>query len=223
LSRVFIIANESELIRKLKTELAQTGLDCVIVPKSNEIDGQIGRQSPDLLLLEADEAATGLEIQELAQKIGQERHIPIVALLPREKLNGFDFSASIDDFVVKPWEAIEVMTRIKRVLRQKESTDGQDIIRCGDLVIDSAKCEVSLDGKPIILTFKEYQLLKFLASNKGRVFTREALLNKVWGWDYYGGDRTVDVHIRRLRSKIEDMNHSFIETIRNIGYRFAAL
>jgi len=223
LSKVLIIANESEPIRKLKTDLTQTGLDCLVIPQNYEVTRQMGGQSPDLLLVDVDEAATGSEIQELAQKIGQERHIPIVALLPREKLNGFDFSASIDDFVVKPWEAIEVMTRIKRVLRQKESTDGQDIIRCGDLVIDSAKCEVSLDGKPIILTFKEYQLLKFLASNKGRVFTREALLNKVWGWDYYGGDRTVDVHIRRLRSKIEDMNHSFIETIRNIGYRFAAL
>ena len=223
MSKVLIIANESEPIRKLKTDLTQTGLDCLVIPQNYEVTRQMGGQSPDLLLVDVDEAATGSEIQELAQKIGQERHIPIVALLPREKLNGFDFSASIDDFVVKPWEAIEVMTRIKRVLRQKESTDGQDIIRCGDLVIDSAKCEVSLGSKPIILTFKEYQLLRFLANNKGKVFTREALLNKVWGWDYYGGDRTVDVHIRRLRSKIEDMNHYFIETIRNIGYRFAAL
>ena len=71
-----------------------------------------------------------------------------------------------------------------------------------------------------MLTFREYELLKFLAGNRGRVFTREALLNKVWGYDYYGGDRTVDVHIRRLRSKTEDSNHAFIETVRNIGYRF---
>ena len=99
----------------------------------------------------------------------------------------------------------------------------EDIIRCGDLVIDSAKCEVSLGGKSIILTFKEYQLLKFLANNKGKVFTRDVLLDKVWGWDYYGGDRTVDVHIRRLRSKIEDKDHSFIETVRGIGYRFREL
>jgi DNA-binding response OmpR family regulator len=223
LSRVFIIANESEPIRKLKTDLAQTGLDCVIVPDSNEVYGQIGRQSPDLLLLDADEATIGSPIWELVQRTRQERHIPIVALLPRERLNDFHLDSGIDDFVVKPWEAIEVIARIGRILRQKGNRDSQDIIRCGDLVIDSAKCEVSLDGKPIILTFKEYQLLKFLASNKGKVFTREALLNKLWGWDYYGGDRTVDVHIRRLRSKIEDMNHSFIETIRNIGYRFAAL
>ena len=218
--RVFIIANDSEPIRQLRVDLAQGGLDCLIVPQNNEAIKQIAGQSPGLLLLDTDEATIGSEVWELAQRTRQERQIPIIALLPREKLNGFDFSIGIDDFVVKPWEATEVITRVKRILKQKESMESEDIIRCGDLVIDSVKCEVSLSGKPIILTFKEYQLLKFLASNKGKVFTREALLNKVWGWDYYGGDRTVDVHIRRLRSKIEDINHSFIETIRNIGYRF---
>jgi two-component system alkaline phosphatase synthesis response regulator PhoP len=223
LSRVFIIANESEAIRKLKTDLTQIGLDCLIIPQNNEVNRQIAGQSPDLLLLDADEATIGSDIWELAQKTRQERHIPVIALLPREKLNGFDLGTGIDDFVVKPWEATEVTARVKRILRQKGGMESEDIVRCGDLVIDSAKCEVSLSGKPIILTFKEYQLLKFLANNKGKVFTREALLSKVWGWDYYGGDRTVDVHIRRLRSKIEDMNHSFIETIRNMGYRFAEL
>jgi len=220
LPRVFIIANDSEPIRKLRVDLAQGGLDCLIVPQNNETIKQIAGQSPELLLLDANEATIGSEVWELAQRTRQERQIPIIALLPREKLNGLGSSTSIDDFVVKPWEATEVITRIKRILRQKESIDSEDITRCGDLVIDSAKCEVLLGGKPIILTFKEYQLLKFLANNKGKVFTREALLNKVWGWDYYGGDRTVDVHIRRLRSKIEDINHSFIETIRNIGYKF---
>ena len=94
------------------------------------------------------------------------------------------------------------------------------MIKCGGLIIDLARCEVTVSGVTVELTFKEYELLKFLASNKGRVFTREALLNKVWGYDYYGGDRTVDVHIRRLRSKIEVSDYSFIETVRNIGYRF---
>ena len=144
-------------------------------------------------------------------------NIPLIALMSGERLN--DLDSSIDDFVVKPWEPDEVTARIRRILRQKESIESEDVIRCGDLVIDLAKYEVSLGNKSILLTFREYQLLRFLASNKGRVFDREALLNKVWGWDYYGGDRTVDVHIRRLRSKIEDPTHTFIETVRNIGYR----
>lgn len=220
MSRVFIITNEREQARQLRAELAQRGLDCLIVPHNDGLVEKILVQQPGVMLLDTDEAKSGSEAWELAQRIRQERHIPLITLVSREKLNVLDSSTSMDDFVVKPWEATEVITRIKRILRQKESMESEDIIRCGDLVIDSAKCEVSLGGKPIILTFKEYQLLKFLANNKGKVFTREALLNKVWGWDYYGGDRTVDVHIRRLRSKIEDINHSFIETIRNIGYRF---
>lgn len=223
LNKVFIIANEREQARQLRAELTRRGLDCLIVPHNDGLVGKILGQQQGVMLLDADEAKFGSESWELAQRMRQEMNIPLIALMSREKINGFDLSSGVDDFVVKPWEANEVTARIKRILRQKGSTCSEDIIKCGDLVIDSAKCEVSLGDKPIILTFKEYQLLKFLASNKGKVFTREALLNKVWGWDYYGGDRTVDVHIRRLRSKIEDINHSFIETIRNIGYRFREL
>jgi DNA-binding response OmpR family regulator len=214
---VFIIANESEQARKLRAVLVQSGFDCLIVPHNNEAIEQIVGQSPGVMLLDADEATFDSEAWELAQRIRQERQLPLIALVSRAKLNGLDYS--IDDFVVKPWEPNEVTVRIKRILKQKGSTGSEDIIKCGDLVIDLDKYEVSLNGKLIMLTFREYQLLKFLASNKGKVFTREALLNKVWGWDYYGGDRTVDVHIRRLRSKIEDPTHTFIETVRNIGYR----
>jgi two-component system alkaline phosphatase synthesis response regulator PhoP len=223
LSKVFIISNESEPIRKLRTDLTQRGLDCLIVPHDDGLVEKILGQSPEAILLDADEAKSGSEAWELAQRMRQEMNIPLLALMSREKLNGLDSSTGIDDFVVKPWEATEVTTRIKRILRQRGVMENEDIIKCGDLVIDSAKCEVSLAGKPIILTFKEYQLLKFLANSKGKVFTRDVLLDKVWGWDYFGGDRTVDVHIRRLRSKIEDKDHSFIETVRNIGYKFKEL
>ena len=93
-------------------------------------------------------------------------------------------------------------------------------MRCGALTIDLSNYRVTVDDDPLVLTFKEYELLRFLAANKDKVFTREALLNRVWGYDFYGGARTVDVHIRRLRSKIEDRTHTFIETVRNVGYRF---
>jgi DNA-binding response OmpR family regulator len=218
LFKLLIIANESEQARELSAELAQRGFDCLIVPYNDADIEQIAGQSLVVMLLDADEAPTGSETWELAQSIRQDMNIPLITLISRENLNSID--SSIDDFVVKPYEANEVTVRIKRILRQKGDIDNEDIIRCGDLVIDLAKYQVSLGNKSILLTFREYQLLKFLASNKGKVFTREALLNKVWGWDYYGGDRTVDVHIRRLRSKIEDTTYTFIETVRNIGYRF---
>jgi len=220
LPRVFIIANEGEQAEQLRTELAQRGLDCLIVPGKGGGIEQIAAQSAGVSLLDMDGVTTGSERWELAQKMRQDMHIPLIALMSREKVNGLDSNNSVDDFVVKPWEPAEITARIKRIMIQKAGIGSEDIIRCGDLVIDSGKCEVMLGSKSIVLTFKEYQLLKFLAANRGKAFTREALLNRVWGWDYYGGDRTVDVHIRRLRSKIEDMNHSFIDTIRNIGYRF---
>ena len=220
---MFIIANESTQARKLRAELAQRGFDCLVVPNKDEAIEQTVGQSLGVMLLDMDEAAIGSEAWERAQRIRQERYTPIIALVSREKINGLDSSTGIDDFVIKPYEATEVTSRIKRVLRQKGGPESEDVIRCGDLAIDSTKCEVSLCSKPIILTFKEYQLLKFLAHNKGKVFTRDVLLDRVWGWDYYGGDRTVDVHIRRLRSKIEDSSHTFIETVRNIGYKFKEL
>ena len=215
---VFIIAKESEQTKKLKAALFQSGFDCLIVAYNDEAIEQIAGQSLEVMLLDTDEATFDSEAWEQVQQLKKEKQIPLIALVSREKLN--DLDSSIDDFVVKPWETNEVKVRIKRILRHKNNLDSDDIIKSGDLVIDLDKYEVSLGGKLILLTFREYQLLKFLASNKGKVFTREALLNKVWGWDYYGGDRTVDVHIRRLRSKIEDPTHTFIETIRNIGYRY---
>jgi len=225
LPNVLIIANESEPVRKLSSELAQRGLSCFVIAneanQSRKTIKQIEEHSPSAILVDTDDVPIGSEIWNLAQRIKQERHISIIALISSKILDSFNFDLNIDDFVVKPWESNEVALRIKRALRQIDTVEGKELIKCGDLVIDISGCQVSLGSKLITLTFREYQLLKFLASNKERVFTREVLLDKVWGWDYYGGDRTVDVHIRRLRSKIEDSTHTFIETVRNIGYRLS--
>ena len=97
--------------------------------------------------------------------------------------------------------------------------DGPEVLRCGGLEIDIERYKVTVQGDVVDLTYKEYELLRFLASNPGKPFTREALLNQVWGYDYYGGSRTVDVHVRRIRAKIERYE-SFVETVRNVGYRF---
>jgi len=217
---LLIIANETDQARNLSSEITRRGYACSVTLKDENTLERVMKQAPNLVLMDVDGLSVGSGFRDLCQRIRQERHIPVIVLIPREILDSLSLSTDIDDFVVKPWEATEVTARIKRILARKESIDSEDIIECGDLVVDLAKCQISLGDKLIMLTFREYQLLKFLASNQGKVFARETLLDKVWGWDYYGGDRTVDVHIRRLRSKIEDRNHSFIETVRNIGYRF---
>ncbi|MCE2465414.1 MAG: response regulator transcription factor [Dehalococcoidia bacterium] len=126
----------------------------------------------------------------------------------------------MDDFIVHPYNPQELVKRIDRVLARSREPESNEVVKTGDLVIDIGKYEISLGGRRVILTYKEYQLLVLLATNPGRVYTRDELLQQVWGYDYFGGTRTVDVHIRRLRSKIESANHSFIETIWNVGYRF---
>ena len=218
---VFLIAEENKRTQGLHSGLAQRGLVCSIVSDRDEAIKQVTEQAPDLVLVEMDSHTDHPGIWELFQMIKLEKHLPVIALVSEETLDNPDINLQvIDDFVVKPCAVSELVLRINRLLQRNNHTDSSELVICDDLAVDLAKCEVSVAGRVAVLTFREYELLKFLVSNRGRVFTREALLNGVWGYDYYGGDRTVDVHVRRLRSKIEDASHAFIETVRNIGYRF---
>ena len=218
--RALIIAEEKEQVRRLGTELFGEGLLCSIEPNGQSADWKPDGQAPDLVLVALNGAQNDSRIIRMSRLIKEENHLPVIVLLARENLHRLDPEFPADDFVVAPWDAAEVAARVKRILGKGKNVDDKEVIKCGELTIDTTKYEVYVNNRPIELTFKEYELLKFLAIHRGRVFTREALLNEVWGYDYYGGDRTVDVHIRRLRSKIEDSTYTFIETVRNIGYKF---
>ncbi|HKS90856.1 MAG TPA: response regulator transcription factor [Tepidiformaceae bacterium] len=151
-----------------------------------------------------------------------ERGVVLMALLPPEQLDRIPVGVDVDDFAVLPVEPPELARRIERALWRRHGIDTENFVRCGALALDLSNYRVTVDGEPLVMTFKEYELLRFLAMNAGRVFTREQLLNRVWGYDYFGGSRTVDVHIRRIRAKIEIRGHAFIETVRNVGYRLVA-
>jgi len=219
--KLLIVTETDKDVDGLYSELIRNGFGCSMAHAQNGVIEQVIEEAPDLVVLEIDRRANSSAIWELAQKIKQAKPLPVIALVNKETLGNLDANLkSVDDFLLKPGDASELLLRVKRLLGNTGSTDNSELIECGDLVIDLASCEVSLNERLIELTFKEYELLRFLASHQGRVFTRDSLLNEVWGYDYFGGDRTVDVHIRRLRSKIEDATHTFIETVRNIGYRF---
>ncbi len=215
-----IVAHENGQITRLSSELAQKGFNCWVAPTAKEALEKVAERAPDLVLIAMDGLQADSGMRHVARRIKQEGHLPVIALFSKMALDGLDSTISIDDFVVEPWDANEVAVRAQRILWRRDGIDRGESIQCGDLVIDMGQCQVSVAGRLVVLTFKEYELLRFLASNTGQVFSRDMLLNRVWGYDYYGGDRTVDVHIRRLRSKIEDPTHTFIETVRNIGYRF---
>ena len=216
MSRILIVAKKNRDNEGLCSSLNKLDFSCSLMPDDEKISETLAENPPDIVIIDSNNPD---RLKQLSRLIKQDKNPPVIALLEAEMLGASDeFSNHIDDFVTRPFRLSELEIRIKKLLRG-ESTDSDEQIKRGDMVIDLARCEVSVAGRPILLTFKEYQLLKFLAGNQGRVFSRDALLNKVWGYEYYGGDRTVDVHIKRLRSKIEDANHSFIETVRNIGYR----
>jgi DNA-binding response OmpR family regulator len=216
--RVLIVADGSERVRELSLGLAEKGFLCSIAFPDDGRLKDVGTLSADLVVIAVDGAAPGSEMRNLPERLKDQTRLPVVTLLSNESLDVLDSTVDVDDFVMEPWNANEVIARVRRILQRKPNEDDKDLICCGDVAIDVAKCEVAFRGRLVELTFKEYELLRFLVNSKGRVFSREALLNSVWGYDYYGGDRTVDVHIRRLRSKLDESD--CIETVRNIGYRF---
>jgi len=217
---ILIVAKESELIKRLTAKLVHSGLDCLVVSNYEQAVRQAKNRNPGLIIADIDDTLKMHQVMNLHTEVGKARNPLIMLLAPRVMIKDIANNSGITDFIVKPGNTDELYVRVQRLQKTLKDIDSNNIIRCGDLVIDTIGCEVRLGGGLIELTFKEYELLRILATNKGRVFSRESLLNKVWKYDYIGGERTVDVHIRRLRSKIEDADHKFIETIRNIGYRF---
>jgi len=148
--------------------------------------------------------------------------IPILMLTARaeevDRVIGFELGA--DDYVTKPFSPRELVLRVKAILRRKETPqEEQKLLQIGDLLIDSERHQVSVKNSPVRLTSTEFKLLLELASRRGRIQTRENLLNKVWGYTYEGYARTVDTHIRRLREKL-GFSGEWIETVRGVGYRF---
>ena len=127
-----------------------------------------------------------------------------------------------DDFCLDPFHPRELEARLRHLLTLPDHEVRPEIVEQGALRLNVETYEAYIDGRPLDLTYMEYELLRFLASSPGKVFTREILLNRVWGYEYYGGARTVDVHVRRLRSKLGEENANLIQTVRSVGYKFGA-
>jgi len=217
--RLLIITSDTQKHAGLCKSLDLQGFACGILSYDDALTNMT-RQSPDIVVIEIEDRQAVVQAEDIIKLLKRDRRIPVLSAVLLENLDILDNGLDIDDFIVTPFEVRELSLRIKRLAAGIGKPDSEDTIECDGLVLDMATCEVAVDGRIVPLTFKEYELLKLLAGHRGRVYTREALLNTVWGYDYFGGDRTVDVHVRRLRSKIEDAKHNYIETVRNIGYRF---
>jgi DNA-binding response OmpR family regulator len=143
--------------------------------------------------------------------------MPVLVVLATEHLALLESSDVTADFVVAPLDPVEFRIRLNKLAREEP---GEDLLRFRDLELNPLNYQATLDGDPMDLTYMEYELLRFLVENPVRVWSREQLLSKVWGYEYYGGARTVDVHVRRLRSKLGEERASWITTVRSVGYRW---
>lgn len=219
---VLVVTAQDPLAQQLAAPLAGDGFTVTRAASSAFLERLEPDSMPDLVILDWDVAP-----QQRAPALLQQTQtlgLPCLVILSRKDLETFDLTPDVGDLLVLPVYSRELLLRVRGLLgRAGGKADPHSLIRVGDLSIDPESYEVLLGDRRVLLTFKEYQLLLLLASSPGRVFTREALLRQVWEYDYFGGTRTVDVHIRRLRSKIEDADRSFIETVRNVGYRVRPL
>jgi DNA-binding response OmpR family regulator len=146
---------------------------------------------------------------------------PLLLVLVTRQLDDLELREDLfDDFVVSPFRAGELEARLKHLFWRTGTGTRPELIEYGPLVLNLETYQAAISARPLDLTYMEYELLKFLATHPGKVFTRETLLSRVWGYEYYGGARTVDVHVRRLRAKLGEENANLIQTVRSVGYRF---
>lgn len=146
---------------------------------------------------------------------------PLLLIVGADRLSELELREDLfDDFCVSPWRGQELEARLAHLFWRTGRGTRPELVEYGPLVLNLETYQASMSGRPLDLTYMEYELLKFLATHPGKVFTRETLLSRVWGYEYYGGARTVDVHIRRLRAKLGEEQANLISTVRSVGYRF---
>jgi len=200
--------------------LQNTGLLALGFENGKELKAALAKQRPDLILLDIMlPGENGIEILKKLRADPSTRQIPVVMLTAKgteyDKVIGLDSGA--DDYIVKPFGMMELIARVKAILRRTESTDKADQISFGGVVINLKSHSVTVDGSLVELTLKEFELLHLLLQNPGTVLTRDDILGKIWGYDFDGETRTVDVHIRTLRQKLGEKGE-IIATIRGVGY-----
>ncbi len=156
----------------------------------------------------------------VASKIHEELAVPVLLVVDRTLTRELEGRDGFDDFILTPIDAGELAVRLGRMGLTPHEGSVEDVLRHEDLELNTGTYQATIAGSPIDLTYMEYELLRFLVENPNRVWSREQLLSKVWGYDYFGGSRTVDVHVRRLRAKLGEERASWITTVRSVGYRF---
>ncbi|MDU1003683.1 response regulator transcription factor [Clostridium butyricum] len=225
--KILIVDDEEHIVELLDFNLKNSGYETFIATDGIEAVRIAKEEKPNLILLDLMiPGMDGFDVCKEIKKDKEMKNTSIIMLTAKgeelDKILGLELGA--DDYITKPFSVRELLARVKAVLRRTASfnVEENDIYESKNLKVDFERHEVKIQGNKVDLTLKEFELLQILIKNKGKILKREMLLDKIWGYEYIGETRTVDVHIRYLRKKIEedDKNPKFIETIRGVGYRF---
>lgn len=222
--RILIIDDEENLVKGVKYNLELDGYSVDVSYDGEEALRKMDSNIYNLIIL--DVMLPKIDGFTLLKKIRERSSIPVIMLTAKgedeDKVKGLEYGA--DDYLTKPFNILELKARIKALLRRTYDlvANKSEIIRSGDIMIDVPSRKVNVDGRPVDLTSKEFDILFLLVTNPGKIYSRETLLEIIWGYDYYGDSRTVDVHIRRLREKIEKDpgNPQYVLTKWGVGYYY---
>lgn len=218
---IYIVEDDTD-IRELETyALKNSGYEVQSFAESKSFFKACAVEMPQLVLLDVMlPDFDGLSVLEKMRKDSTTKHIPVILVTAKgsemDKVKGLDMGA--DDYITKPFSVLELISRVRAILRRCTVEEKQETLELGGIVIDDSKHIVTSNGEVCVLTYKEYELLKYLIQNKGMALSRENIILNVWGYDFEGESRTVDMHITTLRQKLGDCgNH--IKTVRNVGYK----
>lgn len=218
---IYIIEDDSDIREMESYALKNSGYDVKAFPDSTDFYQNCKTEKPSLILLDIMlPKEDGLTVLKKIRSNESTKKIPVIMVTAKtteiDKVKGLDLGA--DDYITKPFGVMELVSRVKAMLRRCEGDTKPMIIEYNDIVIDDHKHKVLVEGKECILTFKEYELLKYFLLNTGIALTREKLIENVWGYDFEGESRTVDMHIKTLRQKLGNAGN-YIKTVRNVGYK----
>ena len=219
---ILVIDDDRNILAIIEMYLRKAGYEVTCVERGDEALQAFRRVQPALVVL--DVMLPGMDGWEVLDKLRQESDVPVIMLTAKgdtlDRIQGLDLGA--DDYIVKPFDAKELLARIKAVPRRSSLPENEKCVTFEDLEISLDNYSVTLDGKQIEMPPKEIELLFFLASREGKVFTREQLLEQVWGFDFFGDSRTVDVHVKRIREKLGERDAWQLKTVWGVGYKFEA-
>ncbi|MDR3644436.1 MAG: response regulator transcription factor [Clostridia bacterium] len=222
-AKILVVDDDANIRELLRLYLEKEGFRVALAGDGRDALKQYDETDPDLILL--DIMLPGIDGWQVCREIRKKSDKPVIMITAKgetfDKVLGLELGA--DDYIVKPFDTKEVVARIKAVLRRYSSSESNDVkeVSYDNIIVNLTHYELRINDKPVDTPRKELELLFHLASNPNRVFTRDQLLDEVWGFEYYGDSRTVDVHVKRLREKLEGVSDSWaLKTVWGVGYKF---